>query len=177
MTKNKGYTLIEALIVISIMAILASLSLFSIGVIRDAKRSAAVTTFDSQISSCLVKTKAVSEVSGDNVVCMYIKKRTGAYSKVNYCIKIGYNTSSGVKDIVKGTVVDDNDDTTWDAILPKDVVKIACDGTEVDEMKIIFNKSDGSVISGSGSYTFYKSDGKVYSTVYLDKTTGKHYIK
>ena len=50
MTKNKGYTLVEALIVIAIMAVLAGLSMYSIGVIRDAKRSAAVTTFDNQIS-------------------------------------------------------------------------------------------------------------------------------
>ncbi len=178
MTKNKGYTLVEMLIVIAIMAALAGLSMYSIGVIRNAKRQAAVTTFDNQISSCLVKTKAVSEVTGDNVVCMYIsKKNTGSK---NYCIKVGYNTSAGVKDVVKGTVASDTDETTWDAVLPKDVIKIEYNGTAIADggsQKIIFNKSDGSVTMGGGSYKFYKNDNEVYATVYLDAATGKHYIR
>ena len=176
MTKNKGYTLIEALIVIAIMAILGGLSMFSIGVIRDAKRSAAVTTFDSQISSCLVKTKAVSEVSGEKVVCMYIYKRPAANGKCNYCIKVGYNTTSGIEDITKGTIVDVNDDSTWDAVLPKDVALLTVDGAKFDEKKIIFNKSDGSVKEGNGRYAFYDAGGKIYATIWLDKTTGKHHI-
>lgn len=180
MTKNKGYTLVEALIVIAIMAVLAGLSMYSIGVIRDAKRSAAVTTFDNQISSCVVKTKAVSEVadSSGKVVCMYIKKKTSG-TKVNYCIKVGYNTSAGVADVVSGKLADDADETTWDAVLPKDVVKIKYNDNDLvgDVQKIIFNKSDGSVKEGSGKYTFYKSDNEVYATIYLDQTTGKHYIR
>ena len=178
MTKNKGYTLVEMLIVIAIMAALAGLSMYSIGVIRNAKRQAAVTTFDNQISSCLVKTKADSEVSDSKVVCMYIKKK--ATGGKNYCIKVGYNTSGGVADVVKGTVAVDSDETTWDAVLPKDVVKIEYNGTALDdgdEQKIIFNKSDGSVKVGGGSYTFYKSNSEVYATIYLDETTGKHYIR
>jgi len=175
MTKNKGYTLVEALIVIAIMAALAGLSMYSIGVIRDAKRSAAVTTFDNQISSCVIKTKAVSEVSGEKIVCMYIKKNASG----NYCLKVGYNTASGVTDVVNDIVVDDDDETTWDAVLPKDVVKIKYNDNDLvgDFQKIIFDKSDGSVKQGSGKYTFYKSENEIYATIYLDQTTGKHYIR
>jgi len=176
MTKNKGYTLVEMLIVIAIMVILASLSMFSVGVIRDAKRSAAVTTFDSQVSSCLVKTKAVSEVTGDNVICMLIHKRTVG-SKTNYCIKVGYNNPAGVTDVVSGVVASDSADDSWDAVLPKDVALMTLNGAEFNEAKIIFNKSDGSVREGFGTYEFYKADGTVYATVIVDQTTGKHYIK
>lgn len=183
MTKNKGYTLIEMLIVISIMAILAGLSMFSIGVIRDAKRSAAVNTFDSQLSSCLVKTKAVSDVSGD-IVCMYVMKRTKG-TKVNYCIKVGYDTGTGVKDIVNSAIELDathadnvNEDSNWDAVLPKDVADITLGGTSIgDGIKIKFDKSNGSVIQGAGEYGLVKADGTTYATIYLDGTTGNHYIK
>lgn len=175
MAKNKGYTLIEALIVIAIMAILGGLSMFSIGIIRDAKRSAAVTTFENQISTCLVKTKAVAEVNGEDTVCMLIQKRTSG-SKVNYCIKVGYDTSAGVVDITKGTTVDVTDDSTWDAVLPKDVAALLLDGTAIDQQKIKFNKSNGSVSVGAGEYSFVKADGTVYATIYLDQVTGKHHI-
>lgn len=175
MAKNKGYTLIEALIVIAIMAILGGLSMYSIGVIRDAKRSAAVTTFDNQISSCLVKTKAVAEVTGDDTVCMLIQKRTSG-SNVNYCIKVGYDTSSGVVDITKGTAVDLTDDSTWDAVLPKDVAALLLDGSAIDQQKIKFNKSNGSVTEGAGEYSFVKTDGTVYAKIYIDQVTGKHHI-
>ncbi len=199
MEKNKGYTLVEMLIVIAIMAILAGLSMFSVGIIRDAKRSAAVNAFDNQLSSCLVKTKATSEVaaSTDKVVCMYVYKRTIG-TKSNYCIKIGYEVTDGVQDISKkdgsgnpivvgasATYATANSvDTNWDAVLPKDVTDIDFNGTSIGLGKIIkFNKSDGSVSSGgAGTYTFYKggtkdSGGTAYASIYLDEKTGNHYIK
>ena len=185
MAKNKGYTLVEMLIVISIMVILASLSMFSIGVIRDAKRSAAVNTFDNQISSCLVKTKAVSDIdaSGKNNICMYVFKRDNG-TKVNYCIKVGYDNTDAVKDILSGTVLgaaypdDSNDDGNWDAVLPKDVADIIYEGSSIaNYQKIKFNKSNGTVTDGYGKYEFVKSDGTVYSTIYVDRLSGNHYIK
>ena len=199
MAKNKGYTLVEMLIVIAIMVILASLSVFSVGIIRDAKRSAAVNTFDNQLSSCLVKTKATSDVSGKQL-CMYIYKRT-IDSKSNYCIKIGYSlpsASDGVEDITKKDssnnpiavgilstlTANNNDDTNWDAVLPKDVTDIVYNGTSITAGKVIkFNKSDGSVdATAAGTYTFYKNGtmddgGEPYASIYLDKNTGNHYIK
>ena len=182
MAKNKGYTLVEMIIVIAIMAILAGLSMFSIGIIRDAKRSAAVNTFDSQISSCLVKTKAVSDVGGNNV-CMYIYKRTKG-TKTNFCIKVGYETGTGVTDIVNGKVLDAshvdevNDDANWDAVLPKEVEDITLNGTSISSTQLIkFKKTDGSVTTGYGNYGLVKSDGTTYATIYLDQVTGNHYIK
>lgn len=194
MEKNRGYTLVEMLIVIAIMAILAGLSMFSVGIIRDAKRSAAINTFDNQLSSCLVKTKATSEVatSTDKVVCMYVYRRTVG-TKSNYCIKIGYEVTDGVQDITDSSVIvgasgtyaaANSVDTNWDAVLPKDVTDIDFNGTSIGLGKIIkFNKSDGSVSpGGAGTYTFYKGGtkddgGTAYASIYLDEKTGNHYIK
>lgn len=195
MEKNKGYTLIEMLIVIAIMAILAGLSMFSIGIIRDAKRSAAINAFDNQLSSCLIKTKATSvNNTTDKEICMYVYRRTKG-TKSNYCIKIGYAVTDGVQDITNGVVVGasstyttaNNDDTNWDAVLPKDVTDIVYNGEGKNDSIglgtiIKFNKSDGSVKSGSGTYTFYKNaiqkdGGTAYASIYLDKKTGNHYIK
>ena len=193
MANNKGYTLVEMLIVISIMVILASLSMFSIGVIRDAKRSAAVNTFDNEISTCLIKTKAVAQVdsSQNSNVCMYIYRRDNGV-KANYCIKVGYDSGSdSVADIIDSSVVLGNsyatavnDDANWDAVLPKDVADIiytsSSGGSSVSITnfhKIKFRKSDGKVTDGYGEYEFVKADGSVYSTIYLDEQSGNHYIK
>ena len=188
MKNNKGYTLIEMLIVIAIMVILSGLSIYSIGIIRSAKRSAAVDSFDDQISSCYVKTKAVSDVSDaaldpskGNKVCMLIRKRTNKDGVTNYCIKVGYDLgAAGVADITKGTPVNNDDDLTWDAILPKDVALITLTekGTanDVTEQKIFFNKSVGSVDEGYGYYDFYKSNGEAFAQVFIDESTGKHQI-
>ena len=201
MEKNKGYTLVEMVIVIAIMAILASLSIFSVGIIKDAKRSAAINTFDNQLSNCLVKTKAVSDKNvTDKELCMYIYKRTVG-TKSNYCIKVGYEVTDGVQDITKKDASNlpivvgaslsyataSADDTNWDAILPKEVTDIvytdATSSTSIGLGKIIkFNKSNGTVEDGAGTYTFYKNDtkdngGTAYATFYLDEKTGNHYIK
>lgn len=190
MKNNKGYTLVELLIVIAIMFILAGLSFYSVGIIRSARRSAAVSTFDSQIGSCFVKTKAVSDITDKSVdpdagnkVCMLIRKRTNKDGDTNYCIKVGYdNGKDGVKDITKGTPVDNNDDSTWDAVLPIDVdtikltTKTGESANDITEQKIFFNKSLGSVEDGYGTYDFYKSNGEAFAEIFLDKSTGKHHI-
>ena len=59
MKKNKGYTLIEMIIVIAIMAILTAVAFVTLGVIHQAKCNAAVNSLDNQIGSLWIKTKAI----------------------------------------------------------------------------------------------------------------------
>ena len=58
MNKNKGYTLIEMIIVIAIMAILAGVAAVAFNLISKAKVQDAVTSFNSQLSYSWLQTKA-----------------------------------------------------------------------------------------------------------------------
>lgn len=182
--KNKGYTLIELIIVMAIIGILAGASFVSIGVIRQARRQTAVNTIDSQISSLLVRTKAVSAASNasEEPLCMVITKRTdGAYAIMTATIDNSGSINYGGR----------NPDTNTDceAILPKEITQIkyvyddaaqkaaAVSASEDDNLVIQFLKSDGSTQYGGGKYEVYVRGGRLYTTIYMDKVSGNHYIK
>lgn len=172
MKKNKGYTLIEMIIVITIMAILAGLSAVSLSLISKAKAQDAVTTFNSQLNSVMLKTKAIGTTqknmyavfkeSTDNnyVLELYDKDASGTVKqkdsvllkKWSKYVTITY-TSEGTNQIESGY------------------------GTSSTGFYIMFDKSTGAVLKGAGSYTFKDKKGDTVATVYLDPTTGNHYIK
>lgn len=184
MVKNRGYTLIELVIVMTIMAILSAGSFVVIGIMKEAKRQSATNTFNNQISSCLIRTKAVSTATNttDMPLCMVIMKRSdGAYA-----LMTGYVDSHTVKD-ASGGALDPNVDANCDAILPKEIIDIKYEPSEpaqqfsASDNVIQFIKSDGSARYGGGSYKLYAgtnlSSAKLYATIYLDPVSGKHYIK
>lgn len=73
MKKNRGYTLIEMIIVIAIMAILAGMSFITIFIIKQAKANAVVSTLNNQIASLQVKTRALSEAKDSHLAMMIVK--------------------------------------------------------------------------------------------------------
>ena len=182
MTKNKGYTLVEMIIVIAIMAILGGVSFLTIGVIKQAKRQSAATTLDNQISNCLIKTKAISPSTNgkDAPLCMVIKKRTDG----TYAIMNGYIQGGNITDET-GNVLNPDNDADCEAILSKEIVKIeympstSTQQWSASDMVIQFIKSDGSTQYGGGTYKLYvgKSTQELYATLYLDTVSGNHYIK
>lgn len=194
MRKNQGYTLIELIIVLAIIAILSAMSFVTIGIIRQAQYNSAASTLSNQMGSLLVKTKAVSEAK-DEPLCMLVHR----YSKMvtlddgkvirkgSYVLILGYDTGSGF--VVKNTGNAFSEDDT--SIIAEDILtniitikynttdSVACGITglsDTEHMIIEFKKSDGSVRYGSGSYEIIYNDRTV-ATVKLDATTGNHYLK
>jgi len=175
--KNKGYTLVELIIVIAIMAILAGMSFITIGIINQAKCSAAVTTVDNQLSSCLIRTKAVSNVA--TPMCMVVVQRNDG----TFAIMTGKLDSSGAL-----TYDDPNVDDNCEAILPRQIHKIEYTPSPAaqefsaanGEMVIQFVKSDGSVKYGAGEYKMFtqRQGGEhLCATIVVEASSGKHYIK
>ncbi|MDD6071667.1 MAG: prepilin-type N-terminal cleavage/methylation domain-containing protein [Clostridiales bacterium] len=181
MKKNKGYTLVEMIIVIAIIAILGGVSFITIGIIKESKRQSAVSELNNQMSSCLVRTKAVSTStnSTSTPLCMVIKERTDG----TYAIMTGYVNGSNITDSA-GNALNPNKDENCEAVLSKEISKIeyqpatgqAWSGSD---MIIQFIKSDGSTKYGGGSYVIYarKYGEKPYATISLDPVSGKHYVK
>ena len=179
MVKNKGYTLVEVIIVVAIMAILSGASVFTVGIIRQSKRQAATNTLNNQISNCLIQTKAVSPGTNgsDAPLCMVIRKRTDGC----YAVMLGYLTGSDVTDSA-GNSLNPDDDASCEAILSKEISNIvyrpsdAMQQLSASDMVIQFIKSDSSTQYGGGSYELYARSGELYATIYLDKVSGNHYI-
>lgn len=180
MKRNRGYTLIEVIIVIAIIAILSGLSVVTLGIIRNAKAQAAATTLSDQMQSLLIKTKALSSAKGETL-CMKLeyvdeKREIGNVTARagSYLLILGTHKDSGF-------VARETDKV--EAVLP-DLITIEYEpskGQSTDiavpstDAIIEFNKSDGSVRSGAGVYTI-RYNGNIMSYVVLDATTGNHYV-
>ena len=203
MKNNKGYTLIEAIIVIAIMAILAGMAFVTLNVVHQAKYNAAINTFENELSSLWIKTKALSQgkkldnakdvdeligtgEAGKYPLCMLIAKTSDG----SYEMKLGYD--DGTSDFKTKEVVstltnlisiryvpskDDVDQQVHDNLtLDESGATIGANGAEIKQVLIQFNKSNGSVECGAGSYEILFNDN-VVGTVYLDRITGNHYVK
>lgn len=191
--KNKGYTLVETIIVIAIIAILTGMAFATLGIINQAKYNTAATTLDTQFSSLLVKTKALSQAREQSSVstladsefplCMQISPKSDG----GYAIDLGYNTTSGFvpkyPDAANAAIPDKN---KREATLP-DVVTIKYNESKASQVApnadpsnevfiVEFRKSDGTVKYGAGEYELWY-DNRIVATIVLEEVTGNHYIK
>lgn len=177
MNKNKGFSLVEMLIVIAIMAILSGLAFVSVGLIRKAKAQDALTTFNSQLNKAWLYTKSVSSSEqsmyfvlesdgGDGFNLKRCDKdasgavtteETTSYPKWNRYVTIKYYKNEA--DYANGTVTSTSTDDAFVGFT------------------IQFKKSTGEVMQGAGVYQFLDKSGTPIGDVHLDPVTGNHYIK
>lgn len=203
MKNNKGYTLIELVIVISIMAILSGLSFVTIGIIKQARYNAAATTLSNQMGALNIKTKALSEgalktsktENKDYPLCMKLQyndadvtlKDNTLLKKGTYSLILGYHTDSGfvpkedgvVETSLTNTITityEPETDAQKSGFTDQDFVMDESDKTVCKNMYIEFDKSNGSVRYGAGKYKIVYND-RVVATVNLDRATGNHYVK
>ncbi len=203
MKKNKGYTLVEMLIVIAIMAIVSGMAFVTIGIIYQAKYNAAIDTLNTQMDSLWIKTKALSQgkiqVSGQDSItdssdvkakyplCMMLKENTEDDDVKDGCYELilGYDDGNGFtkKEVVSvlTNIISINykpsSTEQKHPTLTKDSTQVNGETNEsTSQVLLEFNKSDGSVKYGAGTYEIIYSD-RIVGTVYLDPTTGNHYIK
>lgn len=180
---NKGYSLVELIIVIAIIVVLSAAAYATLTIMHSAKAKEAASTFESEISELITKSKGqmcvVKDEDGDGIddlkpdyrYCINVYKdsdgkfylRKGYWDSVTdaYTFPIELNNSSG-----KGT-----------SLSAYVIVKYkALGGTEntVDAsgISIVYDRS-GMCIEGAGEFSFYKKSGSYISSVTLNKN-GSH---
>lgn len=191
MKNNKGYTLIEMIIVIGIMAILTGVAVVTIGIIKDARCTAAVNSFQSQVSALWIKTKAISQgsVQSDSEktssdveavypLCMQILKNTDSSDDVKdgaYEMILGYCTDAGFQEKETVAVLTEIIDIQYSPVGSEHELN-SYDDNDITSVIIQFNKSNGSVAYGAGTYKIMYNDNS-YGSIYIDRISGNHYIK
>lgn len=195
---NKGYSLVEMIITIAIIAIMTGISFVTVTMINSAKAKDASVTFESELSDMITKTKnQVCIVNGKSKpsfsTCMMIYKADDG----RYYVKRGYYNpaGSGLSETDASTV---NMDAQYIFINEENVndgkgkglssrVKItyrdntvsgSTDQTieytdKADDKQYIVYDRNGKCIEGYGVYKFYKKNGNVIADVTIQKN-GSH---
>lgn len=175
---NKGYTMVELVIVIGIIGILSAMSLVTWRAVDNAANKKAVSTFESELTTLRTTTMAQ-----DSSLAMRLYYDS---SKNTYYIERGCLIYGGLGYKVPVAGVDSVADLDYfnyqGTSNPVKILKngsIIYNGTDVKDMSsglcIHFNKSDGSIeptYGSAGKYIFKDKGGNVIANVTLNKDTG-----
>lgn len=188
--RNKGYSLVELIICIAIIAIFTGLAFVTVTMINSAKAKDAAVSFESQLADMITKTKSqVCTVNGTQQTTFSRCLKLYQASDGNYYIKSGYYNPNGSGESSSGDVSaqyifvpGENVNSDKGTSLSSRVVvgykdetgteqKIKHDGT-LKEVYIVYNKA-GRCIEGNGTYRFYKRNGNAIAAVTIQKN-GSH---
>lgn len=176
---NKGYSLVELIIVIAIIAVFTGAAMITLTVMHSAKAKEASITFESEVSELLNKSKGNSvDANLDGKIdaaddgfglglrvhkvgqkC-YVQKvlvKNKAYQP-NTSFEEANNNNDGKGISLSSSVYVEYTDLTGS--------KIVIDGS--DEVVISFNRS-GACVTGYGTYDFIKTDGTKVAKTTINK--------
>ena len=182
---NKGYTLVELVIVIAIVAILAAMSTVSVTLIHSAKAKDATVSFDNQVATLITKSKNVSTEQTDKVYAMRVYNsggtiyiQDGYYDTAND--KYEFSTTEKGKAISKrvdvkftGTVdLPDASGSPSGSLSTVNSESVKDDSRFPYGVCIRYDKT-GRCLAGYGEYSFHKANGNKVGTVWVRKN-GSH---
>lgn len=167
--KNDGYTLVELIIVIAIIAVMSGAGVLTISTIKTAQATTSMQKFDSELSTLEMKTKTQSKDAA-----IYIEKDGANYN-------IYYGTCPDDDPLNFSPAFTQRSSTDPDTVLERVTIKYSStyedkDAAEVTGMMIKIRKSDGKVLSGAGEYIFckYGSSDQTVGRIMLNGSTGGH---
>lgn len=176
---NGGYSLVEILIVLAIMLILTALSLLTWRSVDSAKYTKAASTLQSEMSTLRTTTMAQ-----DSRMAMrlyqgadgYYYVERGFYEGGSFSTTPDPSTPLGQSDYYNYVGV-----SNPVKILERGTMYYAAEGASpapIDATGVIirFNKSDGSIAKGEGSYLLYRRSGELIANINLPKNTGVFYV-
>ena len=199
-SKNKGYSLVEMIIVIAIIGVVSGMALASVSMIHSAKAKDASVVFNAEVSELMAKAKSMNDSSAMYAIRIhrdgnnyYIQSGTVKKSGTDYMFKISPDNDNDYKGksiskYVRVSYTEENstginypaDWNAWCDLTWTDSTNIKSDGSigpysdnqELSGVLIAVTKS-GDVISGNGAYCFFKKNGSQVARVYVRKN-GSH---
>jgi prepilin-type N-terminal cleavage/methylation domain-containing protein len=191
--ENKGYSLVEMIIVIAIIAILSAGAMVTVTLINSAKSKEAGVTFDSEVSNLIAKSKSqipkFKLTAGDSevehkdyyfAIAVY-KDDDGKYYLANgyYSKSSGFktydceNANDGKgKSISSRVAIDYTEGSKNSGLMTVDI-----DGTSVDSAYVVAFDRTGRCVSGVGTYSFRKSSTDVVLDEVTINANGSHQSK
>ena len=187
MRENKGYTLIEMIIVIAIVAVLTGAAMVTISIIHSAKAKEASSTLEDALGEAQMNAKGKMCVAVDPADPSAGKKQQPDYrfalcvykSGSKYYVKKGYYFGNGADITAEGSYdfpadqnVGSGKGTSFSAYVKVTYVDDAGTEREIADstpVYIIYDRQ-GMCTAGYGKFKFYKSNKNVLiSTVSLNK--------
>ena len=170
---NKGYSLVEMIIVIAIILIVSAMAAVTVTMIQSAKAKDAAIRVDSEIAEIIASSRGMAYDPADpnKFYALYLYEDDGAYFiERGYAEKLPtgkYNFTSNGKnpngdkgyDLTKYVIID------WDAE----------DKDDLPGVEIVYSKS-GQCLAGYGKYSFKKRNGNEVATNYI-RQNGTHASK
>lgn len=191
---NKGYTLVEMVIVIAIVAILAAMATVSVTLIHSAKAKEAAISFDNDVAALVTRSKNM-QISDSDIAAgfkyhaMHIYKDANGYYYIEKVLwagpatntyKFDYTAISKISDehaLDDGKLtfdeMNDNEKAQLYTSLSKHV-DIKLDGADLPSTGVFlaYNKA-GLCVYGNGEYQFLKDNGNQVAKVEVRKN-GSH---
>lgn len=184
MNKNEGYSLVEMIIVIAIIAILTAAAMVTISIIHNAKAREAASTLEDALSEEQNNAKGkMCVVSGTQqpdykfALCVY-KDSNKYYVKKGYYKGNGLSTDSASSyEFIKSENAGSGKGTSFSAYVTVKYVDGTGTEREIgsgdDAVYIIYDRQ-GACIKGNGKFKFYRNGkGNLLSTVTLNRN-GSH---
>lgn len=184
---NQGYSLVEMIIVLAIIAVVAGMSVLSVSLIHSARAKEAAVTVDSEIATLITKSKNMKSAIGENYQYAARIYRSSEGDDDNYYFQKGYyNLTTNVYDFNTYAV-----DPDWSgqktSLTSYVVVKYSPNGVSEDNQEDVADLADGeglyirfdrdgTCVDGVGDIGFYKRNGSVVAHEYI-RANGSHQSK
>ncbi|MGN0435584.1 MAG: prepilin-type N-terminal cleavage/methylation domain-containing protein [Wujia sp.] len=186
---NKGFSLVEMIIVIAIIAVLTGVATVTVTLINSAKAKDASISFNSELSD--LSTKAQSQVCTKDdgtteptyLYCLMVYQKNNG----KYYLKRGYYDTAAAPGTDPYVFFDSENNNGGDGIGLSSRVEIRYTDTEGVEKKIassgsdtlqqvyiVFNR-DGRILEGAGTFGFYKKNGNNVADVAV-RRNGSHEV-
>lgn len=171
---NAGYSLVEMIIVLAIVAVVSAMAIVSITMIHSAKAKEAAVTFDSEVSTLITKSKNMNcDVNPNYSFCLKIYKDSDG----KYYIQKGYydSTPGAATTYIFDNTTDPLNNGKGTCLSSYVSVKYAPTGGTEADISTVYIRYDrkGMCIEGDGTYRFYKRNGTMVASDYLRKN-GSH---
>lgn len=187
---DKGFTLVEMIICIAIIAIMSGVAMVTVTLINSSRAKEAATTFETLLSDTIAKSK--------NQICVVAGVQEPTYQRCikvyrgsgqNYFIQTGYYNPDGATEADQYIFPADENTNSGQGMSMSSRVTIKYTGEDgvqknisnvddagnVKQVYIVYNNA-GRCISGYGTFSFYKRNGNMISSVVIQKN-GSHQSK